>query len=686
MVGNIDRRFLTLPAVHPAEGVSPAALLQSLVAIARDVQRCYRSGSFPTHRLSVREVVREVGILLQLFEVIQECGGAALLPDSAVLSLCDLHVTFQRIQHLIRDCGHRGARLWLLMRSDRVSCEFRILIRSIATALDVLPLSAIHVPGEVKELVRLVAEQSWKVHIRTDHADALVSREVRLILRQFEKGVSPDPSQLGRVLRHLQIKSWTDCNEEVLFLEEELGAALSSNGGVGEISLLSSLRGFMLYSRTVVFDILDSKRSNGSCDNLQGEVLHHLNLQELRCPISLEFMTDPVTVSTGQTYDRVSITKWLKSGNRTCPITGKTLPNTDLVPNSTLQKLIRQVCLDRNLSTTQACSNSTGGRQHSGKIIIPESSAAVGAVKMLGDFLVSKLSNGSKDERSKTVHEIRLLTKVCALDRGCLVEAGAIPWLLKLLRSSISSLQEDAVTAILNLSKHSEGRKVMFESGGLDSILHVLKKGLKAESRQNAAATIFYLSSVEEYRQEIGETPDAIPALVALLRNGSIRGKKNATVALLGLLLFPGNHQKVLRTGVISDLIKLLSSESEDLVGDCLAVLAAVAERPEGTCAILLSSAVPSLVNLLSSPSSRVGKESCVSILLHLCNNGGTRVVRLLNRVPSLMPTLYQLVLAEGSPRAAKKATSLINILHKDQGTPAITNAQARQEWAVPVQ
>ncbi|BAT74683.1 hypothetical protein VIGAN_01240100, partial [Vigna angularis var. angularis] len=58
-----------------------------------------------------------------------------------------------------------------------------------------------------------------------------------------------------------------------------------------------------------------------------------VNPKDFRCPISLELMTDPVTVSTGQTYDRTSIQKWLKARNTTCPKTGEKLTNPELVPN-----------------------------------------------------------------------------------------------------------------------------------------------------------------------------------------------------------------------------------------------------------------------------------------------------------------------------------------------------------------
>ncbi|GLJ55812.1 hypothetical protein SUGI_1198290 [Cryptomeria japonica] len=64
------------------------------------------------------------------------------------------------------------------------------------------------------------------------------------------------------------------------------------------------------------------------------------------CPISMQLMADPVTLSTGATYDRHSIEKWVYTmGNNTCPLTKQPLPNTDLTPNHTLRRLIQQWCV-----------------------------------------------------------------------------------------------------------------------------------------------------------------------------------------------------------------------------------------------------------------------------------------------------------------------------------------------------
>ncbi|CAK7324873.1 unnamed protein product [Dovyalis caffra] len=59
------------------------------------------------------------------------------------------------------------------------------------------------------------------------------------------------------------------------------------------------------------------------------------------CPISLDLMKDPVTLSSGMTYDRESIERWLEGGNFTCPVTNQVLRSFDQIPNHSLRKMIQ---------------------------------------------------------------------------------------------------------------------------------------------------------------------------------------------------------------------------------------------------------------------------------------------------------------------------------------------------------
>ncbi|XP_038875803.1 E3 ubiquitin-protein ligase PUB23-like [Benincasa hispida] len=60
-----------------------------------------------------------------------------------------------------------------------------------------------------------------------------------------------------------------------------------------------------------------------------------------RCPISMELMQDPVTISTGVSFERANIEKWFFTYNKkTCPATMQTIVNFDITPNYTLKRLI----------------------------------------------------------------------------------------------------------------------------------------------------------------------------------------------------------------------------------------------------------------------------------------------------------------------------------------------------------
>ncbi|EOD19380.1 hypothetical protein EMIHUDRAFT_242868 [Emiliania huxleyi CCMP1516] len=68
-------------------------------------------------------------------------------------------------------------------------------------------------------------------------------------------------------------------------------------------------------------------------------------LEQLQCPLSLDFMSDPVMAASGQTYERAAIEKWLAMGKRTDPMSGQQLEHTDLVPNVLVRSLCRTFAL-----------------------------------------------------------------------------------------------------------------------------------------------------------------------------------------------------------------------------------------------------------------------------------------------------------------------------------------------------
>ncbi|GJN16245.1 hypothetical protein PR202_gb03291 [Eleusine coracana subsp. coracana] len=606
------RRLLTLPTVCPCESIAPEPLLASLLSLAADVAgRGADAAAFPALRRGSGEAVRVAGLLLALLESTRESEPP--VEDAAVLGLSELHVALQKLRLLLADLGRSGARLWVLLNAELAAAELRVALGSVATAMEALPPPPQRDDVDAAEIGRLVAEHAWRAAARVgpDPDDSRAARSVRSVLARFCDGDTPDADDAWLALRQLGIDTWSGCAEEAAFLESELLDRLDETNGEddgNDLALLSGLLAFAVYCRVVLFDRIDEEKKlkkvggddvAGAARRQQQQasgVAAWVSRESLQCPITLEVMSDPVTISTGQTYDRASIKRWIKSGCRTCPVTGERLRSAELVPNLAARGIIEEFLrITKRVVSVSAHDDSKRSSKHRhavDKTTSPFSAAAAGGARLAAAFLVAKLSSAQHpDQLLKATYEARKVSKRNALYRCCLVEANAVPWLLHLLASSdSSSVQDNAVAALLNLSKHPAGRTSLVQSGGVGLVVDAVNVAQKTEARQNAAAVLFYLSSEPEYREEIGRVPESVPTLVRLARDAaaSYRGRKNALVSLYGLLQCQcaAVHAKAVAAGAVPVLAAILLSSTaddgnndNDLAVNAVALLARLAER-----------------------------------------------------------------------------------------------------------
>jgi hypothetical protein len=74
----------------------------------------------------------------------------------------------------------------------------------------------------------------------------------------------------------------------------------------------------------------------------------------LKCPITKEYMLDPVMCSDGVTYEREAIERWLKE-NSGSPITREKLDVSRIVSNKFARDLIREYLTQRTLMKLDHC-------------------------------------------------------------------------------------------------------------------------------------------------------------------------------------------------------------------------------------------------------------------------------------------------------------------------------------------
>ncbi|KAJ8471862.1 hypothetical protein OPV22_026205 [Ensete ventricosum] len=375
--------------------------------------------------------------------------------------------------------------------------------------------------------------------------------------------------------------------------------------------------------------------------------------EDFRCPISLELMKDPVIVSTGQTYERAYIQKWIDCGNRTCPKTQQKLQNLTLTPNYVLRSLIMQWC---ELHKVEQPRRIVSGWIRKSDGTFHEFTGDRVAIEVL----VRNISSRSLEDQRSAAAELRSLAKRSTDNRILIAEAGAIPVLVKLLSADDHKIQEHAVTALLNLSIYEHNKELIVLAGAIGPIIQVLRGG-SMEARENAAAAIFSLSLIDDNKITIGSTPGAFDALIELLYSGSHRGKKDAATALFNLCIYQGNKARAIRAGILSPLLKMLQEPlSNGMIDEALTILSVLVSHQEGKMATARANTIPLLIDLLRTGQPR-NKENAAAILLALCKKDNENLA-CIGRLGALIP-LTELA-KSGTDRAKRKATSLLEHLY----------------------
>ncbi|KAK8657408.1 hypothetical protein V6N13_035649 [Hibiscus sabdariffa] len=537
-------------------------------------------------------------------------------PSSSVSWLADLEEALQAAQRLLSVASAHHSDHYSDEAAKRISSQFQCVTWKLETALGKIPYDQFHISEEVQEQVALVRSQLRRAaeRYRSLNLPNCSNAESRLPEKECDRHAADEATKiLERVT--------SDSTSFEVCLSNELDSKVQQNvtsEGIEETKKPDAV---------VIPD-------------------------DFLCPISLELMRDPVVVATGQTYERSYIQRWIDSGNATCPKTRQKLEDTTLTPNYVLRSLINQWCAKHNIEQP---SGIVKGRLKKSDGSFHDASCDMAAIQAL----VCKLSSRSIVERKAAVAEIRSLSKSSTGNRILIADAGAIPVLVNLLTTDDVSLQEHAVTSILNLSIFENNKSLIMLAGALPLIVHVLRAG-SDEARENAAATLFSLSLVDENKLKIGAS-GAIPALVDLLQHGRTRGKKDAATALFSLCLYQVNKRMAVKAGIIEVLLKMLSDTRNCMVEEALMILSVLASNHDAKSAMVKASIIPVLVEFLRTGSPQT-KENAAATLLPLCTRDAKNVACIIR----LGADIHLRELAKsGTERAKRKATSLLEYLGK---------------------
>ncbi|XP_047342192.1 U-box domain-containing protein 30-like [Impatiens glandulifera] len=309
------------------------------------------------------------------------------------------------------------------------------------------------------------------------------------------------------------------------------------------------------------------------------------------CPISLEPMQDPVTLCTGQTYERSNILKWFSMGHFTCPTTMQELWDDSVTPNTTLCQLIYTWYSQKYLAMKKRSEDVQGRAME----------------------LLETLKKVKGQVRVQTLKEIRQVVSVHSSAGRIVAEKGGTALVSSLLGPfTTHAVGSEAIGILVNLNLDSESKKFLMQPAKVSLMVDMLNEG-SIETKVNCTKLIESLMGDDEVESEIVSSLSLLAGLLRLVKD---KRHPKGVLAGLRLLKMISSYNRVkvsvVSIGAIPQLVELLPSLNPECSELALAILNHVSTLPEGSSALKnCVSTIPTMVKLLMKVS-----ENCTKLAL----------------------------------------------------------------------
>ena len=327
----------------------------------------------------------------------------------------------------ILDCSKRN-KFYLLVNCRKIVKGLQDTTREITRALSIIPLASLDLSSSIIEDVNTLCDDMLKVEFK-----AAVAEE--RALERIESGIQErkgDRSYANDLLVLIAQAVGTPTNRSALKKEfdefkKEIEDARVRKDQAEAIQMDQIIA---LLGRADAVSSIEEKEKKYYIkrNSLGNQPLEPL--QSFYCPITRDVMIDPVETSSGQTFERSAIQKWLDDKNTTCPLTKIPLHGEILRPNITLRKSIEE-WKDRNTMIT------------------------IGSMK-------AKLSSSDEQEVLSCLGQLQDLCEERDLHREWVALENYIPVLVSFLSGSNSQMRSRALVILRLLAMDNDDNKVSF--------------------------------------------------------------------------------------------------------------------------------------------------------------------------------------------------------------------------------
>ncbi|KAK1410667.1 hypothetical protein QVD17_37205 [Tagetes erecta] len=342
-----------------------------------------------------------------------------------------------------------------------------------------------------------------------------------------------------------------------------------------------------------------------------------------RCPISLDLMKDPVTLSTGITYDRESIEKWICDGNQTCPVTNQVLTNFDQIPNHMIRRMIQDWCVENRAHGVE-------------RIPTPRTPITSYDIMEICSKMMDSASKGDGKKFLDLVEKINVWSKESEQNKS-LIKDNGLGYVLAASFESFSGQSfekhQDLLKEILLLLTWMfplgvEGRSKLGSTRSLRCMAWLLLSVDDLSLKKCCVLTLKELISTDQiYVNPLIDIDGIAEALINLIKVPESHSAKRSSFSVIYHILSTENglnklSSTFLELGVVELSLEALVEAEKGLSEMVLGVLDCISDSKEGSERVQTHAlSVPLVVKKILRVSP-MATDLCVSLLWKLCNNG----------------------------------------------------------------
>ncbi|XP_019175368.1 PREDICTED: U-box domain-containing protein 30-like [Ipomoea nil] len=300
------------------------------------------------------------------------------------------------------------------------------------------------------------------------------------------------------------------------------------------------------------------------------------------CPISLEPMQDPVTLCTGQTYERSNILKWLSLGRLICPTTMQELWDDSIIPNSTLHHLIYSWFSQKYL----ALKKRSGDVQ--GRVL----------------EILETLKKVKGQAKVQALKELRQVVTAHDSARRTVVSNGGVTLISSLLGAfTTHAVASEVVGILVHLDLSPDAKANLTQPTKISLVVDTLNEG-SVDTKINCTKLLDMLMEEKGSDSSESQIVSSLSLLVGLLR--LVKDKRHPVVVLAGLRLlvimssYESVRASIVSVGGIPQLVDALPNLNAECLNLALHILEVLSTLQEGALALKdCPRTIPNVVKLL---------------------------------------------------------------------------------------